>query len=127
MDGTLVDVAKPSENEADFVDRRGAQHHSLNVLAVSDSHFRLLYVNSNNPGRAHDANCFAHSALAQGLAAGNLPFEHAILLGDSGYPCTEHVITPILGNNLTPAQQAFNRSHKRSRVVVEQVSLINFD
>jgi hypothetical protein len=48
-------------------------------------------------------------------------FKGAILLADSGYACTDWVITPVPARNvpLDEAQLAFNRAHKRTRRYVE--------
>ena len=39
VDGTLIEIDAPSENEAAFIDRNG--HHSLNVITPSISVMRI--------------------------------------------------------------------------------------
>ena len=41
------------------------------------------------------------------------------LLGDSGYPCTPNLLTPLLAPS-TPAERAYNRSQKKTRCAVER-------
>jgi len=79
-----------------------------------------MYLNTRNPGRVHDAACFDHSALAHALANHPPLIENGVLLGDTGYGNTQNLVTPLLGDNLTPAQIEYNRAHKKSRAVIEQ-------
>lgn len=42
------------------------------------------------------------------------------LLGDSGYPCTSTLLTPIRDANSRPKKN-YNKAHKKTRVLIEQV------
>jgi len=119
VDGSLIDIATPADDEADYVDRRGNRHHSINMMAVCDVHMRFMYINVNNPGRNHDAGCFDNSAFGHRLAAGYRPFPDAVVLGDSGYTCNDYTITPLLAPN-APEEISFNVAHKRTRCIVER-------
>lgn len=120
MDGTLVNIVTPRLNEDNYVDRRGHKNHSLNVLVVCDSHHRVMYCNPHRPGSNHDSTVLANSALNTALSNGNLPFPRAVFLGDTGYPNRDYLAIPLLGENLNPAQRAYNRAHKKTRCIVEQ-------
>jgi len=121
VDGVLIDIATPAEWEDNFVDRRGAKHHSLNCMAICDANMKVMYLNCNNPGRVHDSNVFEHSAFARALQDHAPLLPGAVYLADSGYGCSEHIVTPIRGNHLNNADELeYNRSHKRTRVRIEQ-------
>lgn len=40
--------------------------------------------------------------------------------GDSGYACTPYMLTPFVERDLTAGQQAYNRAHKATRVMIER-------
>uniref|UniRef100_A0A915IIS0 DDE Tnp4 domain-containing protein n=1 Tax=Romanomermis culicivorax TaxID=13658 RepID=A0A915IIS0_ROMCU len=48
------------------------------------------------------------------------PLDFGYLLGDSGYPCSDIILTPYLKPN-NNQQHRYNSSHKRTRVLIEQV------
>jgi len=120
LDGTLVTMVTPRDNEADYVDRRGARYHSLNIAAVCDAHMKFLYVYCNRPGSTHDSRVWTESAMGESMADGNLPFPRAVILGDAGYGCSSYLLTPLRQGPLDPASAAYNSSHKRTRVVIER-------
>ena len=47
------------------------------------------------------------------------PFDKAVLLGDSGYPLKEWLQVPIASPNPSKAVENFNRSHKKTRRLIE--------
>lgn len=84
---------------------------------VCDNHRKIRDVMIGFPGSVHDSRVFRASPLAQQLGekCGN-----NYLLGDSGYPCLRHLLTPYkdLGN-LTRRQQNYNLKLARTRYVIE--------
>lgn len=81
IDGTLINIVAPEEEEHVFVNRKG--NHSLNVVCVCDSKMRYTYCNTKYPGSSHDSYIWENSQLYH-------LFENGILgggwlLGDSGY------------------------------------------
>ncbi|XP_061182280.1 putative nuclease HARBI1 [Saccostrea echinata] len=114
VDGTFVRIMTPSNNEQDFVNRKG--YHSLNVQMVCDAKFRFTSICANWPGSVHDSRIWRESALCQQFERGE---HNGFLLGDSGYPCRRFLMTPYL-NPQTDAQQRFNASLCRTRVLIEQ-------
>ncbi|XP_071943732.1 uncharacterized protein [Antedon mediterranea] len=129
IDGTHLPVLGPSENKADYHNRKG--WYSIILQAVVDHKFTDIY--AGWPGRTHDARVFAHSALPE-LAANNngLLFSAeknkqlsglnvpVCLIGDPAYPLQPWLMKGYINNNhLTPTQRHFNRQLSSARVVVE--------
>ena len=114
-------VVKPKQEVATlFYDRKG--NTSLNVQAVVGPEMRILHFVNRHPGSAHDSRIFRNSSL-YALLESQPPAGH--LLGDAGYACAPYLLTPfrVRGNNvssLTPAQQRYQKSHARTRNVIER-------
>ena len=71
------------------------------------------------PGSTHDSFVFNNSRIGQRLEAQSFSLEKGLLLGDSGYPCKPYLMTPYL-NPATAKQEAYNKAHTTTRVVIEQ-------
>lgn len=117
IDGTLINIDAPQQNEAQFVDRHG--NHSLNCMVVCGPNCSFYYVSARWPGSVHDSRVLRNSTLYQRFEEGWRPIPNAILLGDSGYPLKEWLITPTFRNFEDPAVLRFNRAHKSTRRLVE--------
>ena len=59
IDGTLIQIIRPSTFENAFVDRKG--EHSINAVMVCGPEMQFYFVNANAPGSFHDARVFALS------------------------------------------------------------------
>ncbi|WAR10387.1 HARB1-like protein, partial [Mya arenaria] len=92
VDGTLVPIIAPHDNEEVYVCRKG--YHALNIQAVVNSNMRFV---------------FRHLELN----------DVGMLLGDSGYPLRHYLMTPVLRPQGIQ-QTAYNVAHARGRVVVER-------
>lgn len=116
LDCTHVRIQSPGGEQAEhFRNRKG--YFSLNVQAACDSHLKFRDVVARWPGATHDSTIFNHSFLKTKFdeaALGN-----SLILGDSGYPVSNYVITPLL-NPITPAEIAFNEAQIRTRNVIER-------
>lgn len=117
VDGTLICIDAPTENEADFVDRHG--NHSINCLFVCGPDYTFYYVCANWPGSVHDARVLRNSTLATRMDNGWRPFPQAIILGDSAYPLKNWLIPPHRQNPVDEAHAEFNRRHKSTRRIIE--------
>ena len=116
IDGSHVPIVKPNESESQFVNRHG--YHSINVLVVCVHDLRFYYCNARWPGSVNDSRILRTSSFQRRLKAGWRPFNGAVLLGDSGFPNTNYLITPIL-LSLSQQANAFNIAHKKTRRIVE--------
>lgn len=70
------------------------------------------------PGSTHDSVIFRTSAVGRQLEGGSHGLEEGVLLGDSGYSCTQFLMTPY-NQPQSPSQEQFNRAHKTTRCVTE--------
>ncbi|KAK6172692.1 hypothetical protein SNE40_016303 [Patella caerulea] len=91
VDGTQIKIATPTENENDFINRKGV--HALNVQMICDSKFRITSLCANWPGSVHDSRIWRQCELNNQFQNG---IHDGLLLGDSGYPCLKYLMTPFL-------------------------------
>lgn len=117
IDGTLIDIKAPPVDEDQYVDRHG--NHSLNCMVVCGPQLQAYYVSARWPGRVADMRVLRNSDLYAAFEAGWRPFSNAIILGDSGYGLREWLIPPIGGSANDVHEDNFNRSHKKTRRIVE--------
>ncbi|XP_052067175.1 putative nuclease HARBI1 [Mytilus californianus] len=92
IDGTHIRITGPSIDEPVFVNRKGI--HSINVQAICDHEGRFTNISARWPGSAHDSHVFRTSAIGQHLENGYQGVGQGVLLGDSGYPCRQFLLTP---------------------------------
>ncbi|XP_062607335.1 putative nuclease HARBI1 [Saccostrea cucullata] len=113
VDGTLVPILSPKEDEFAFVCRKG--FHALNVQGVVDATLRFTNYVCKWPGSVHDSFIFRECRLYELLQ--NQPL--GWLLGDSGYALKSFLMTPK-NNPQTEAEEKYNRAHSQTRIVVER-------
>ncbi|KAF9420672.1 hypothetical protein HW555_003219 [Spodoptera exigua] len=85
-------------------------------MVVCDADLKIMDIVTRWRGSVHDSRIFRECRLKQRFEAGAFS---GILLGDSGYPCTPYLFTPLL-NPTTPQEERYNRSHIRTRNTVER-------
>ncbi|KAG9283459.1 putative nuclease HARBI1 [Astyanax mexicanus] len=115
IDGTLIQIARPSLNEPAYFSRKG--YPALNVQVVCDSQGVFTDIVAKWPGSTHDSFIWANSALCQVAEGGG--FKGSWLLGDSGYPLRPYLLTPIQQAR-TEAEERYNSAHTQTRAVVER-------
>ena len=115
IDGTLISILTPHEDEHLYVSRKGG--HSLNILAICDTNMKFLYVVVKYPGSTNDAYIWSNCHLEQILENGDLG--DGWLLGDSGFGLDRHLLTPI-SDPQTQAERDYNSAHCRTRQVIER-------
>lgn len=116
VDGSLIPIDAPSNNEFAFVDRKG--QHSLNCMFVCGSSLQFFYVNSNWPGSLHDSRVLRLSSFYDQMEQGNI-FPNAVFLGDSGYPLKTWLMTPLHHDPYNPGERRYNRRLKETRRLIE--------
>jgi hypothetical protein len=107
-------VSLPLDVQRAYQNRKG--WYSLNVQAVVDGRYRFLNVDASWPGSCHDSRILRDSAL---WPAFEQQLIDGILLGDSGYPSRQWLLTPY-ANLINAVQQRYNDAHASGRVCVEQ-------
>lgn len=117
VDGSLFPIDAPSIHEASFVDRKG--NHSINAIVVCGPKLEFFYGSARWPGSVHDARVLRNCSLFESWESGWRPFPGAVLLGDSGYPLLEWLLTPICRNVNADALAVYLRKHKSTRRLVE--------
>ncbi|XP_011268108.2 putative nuclease HARBI1 [Camponotus floridanus] len=116
IDCTHVKIQSPGGEEAEvFRNRKGI--FSINVQAVCDSALKFLDIVARWPGSTRDSTIFNASRIRAKFINGEMG--DALLLGDSGYACTNFLLTPLLETH-TQAEELYSESQIRTRNVVER-------
>ena len=114
IDGTHIKIQKPQENAENYINRKGI--YSINTQVVCDHKLRIVDIVCRWPGSVHDARIFENSIIKHNLATRILD---GIILGDSGYPCNNYILTPVLRPR-REEERRYNASHIRTRNSVER-------
>jgi hypothetical protein len=93
VDGTHVNIKAPSENEPQFINRH--HNHSINVMIICGPTMKIFYISARWPGSVNDSRVLRNSIVYADFEAGRLPFENAIVLGDSIYPEKQWLVPMI--------------------------------
>ena len=80
IDGTMINIDAPSENEEQFVNRKGT--HAINALLVCGPHHQYYYVSARWPGSVHDSRVLKNTELYRKFESGWRPFTNAVILGN---------------------------------------------
>ncbi|KAL0809470.1 hypothetical protein ABMA28_011640 [Loxostege sticticalis] len=117
IDCTHVAIVRPTENEERFFNRK--HYHSLNVQAICDVHRNILNVDASYGGATHDSFIWSHHEIKAHLES--LQNEETLyLLGDSGYPLREYMMTPIDSAVEDSPEGRYNTIQKRARSTIER-------
>ena len=116
IDGSHIPIVAPSINEPLYVDRKG--YHSINVQAICDDNSRFIDAVVKWPGCNHDTFMWRQSGIKQGISSGEIQTVDGWFLGDSGYPLSSKLITPIL-SPVTSRERRYNRAFLKTRKTIE--------
>ena len=115
VDWTHIRIQRPSEDEADYINRHF--YHSINVQAICQPDGMFSDVLARFPGSVHDSRIWKISGAGMQVENNFSIGEH--ILGYSGYMMRPYLLTPYRQPISTP-QSNYNYTHKRTRVIVEQ-------
>lgn len=110
IDSTHIPIIAPAMDEGDYVNV-----HSINVQIICDAAHLITNAEARWPGSVHDSHIFHESRLSDRFASGE---SVGYLLGDRGYPCLPHLLTPYPDPEPGP-QQCYNAALNRTRARVE--------
>ena len=113
VDGTHIRISPP-DGERHYLNRKG--YHSLNIQCICDHEMLFRDVVARWPGATHDSFIWNNSSVKERISNGEL---RGTIIGDSGYPLRHYLMTPYPRPS-TPAQESYNRAHKRTRVLIER-------
>lgn len=94
-------MAPPLAVERDYVNRKN--FHSINMQAIVDERCRFLNLVARWPGSTHDSFVLRNSAVWDAFERGDI---NGLILGDSGYPNRDWLMTPII-NPTTDAKRRY--------------------
>ncbi|KAJ8926234.1 hypothetical protein NQ314_021422 [Rhamnusium bicolor] len=115
IDMSHIKIDKPSNDPDSYLNRK--HFFSIQLQVVCDHRRKIRDVFVGYPGSVHDSRVFRTSPLYETLGekCGN-----NYLLGDSGYPCMRHLLTPYRDSgNLNRRQNNFNLKLSKNRYVIE--------
>lgn len=116
IDGTQIPVlAAGVPNRELYRNRKGII--AINVQAICDAKMRFWDVVARWPGSVHDSRIFANCKICAMFEAKQLP--DGWLIGDSGYPSRQFLLTPI-SNPKSKPERDFNFTHAQQRNVIER-------
>nr|CAD2165111.1 unnamed protein product [Meloidogyne enterolobii] len=133
LDGKLVRLRKPNNSGSLYHDYK--RNFSLNMLALCDFRFRIIYVDVGEYGYKGDANVFSSSSLKAKLNDNllnipeptnlpGLPDSDKInyfIVADAAFPLSLNIMKPFAGNALSHKQRIYNYRISRARRVIENV------
>ena len=114
IDGTLIEIIRPSLAEASYFCRKG--WHAINCQMVTNANYEFISLRVKDGGRSHDSTIFLSSILCEEFRRG---LHNGRLIGDSGYRLLAFLLT-LYRNPTEDWQVAYNRALLRTRVIVEQ-------
>lgn len=117
VDGTQIRILSPRVNEHVYVCRKG--YHSLNVQGICDAKLRFMNIVCKYPGSAHDSFIWKNCTIYQYFEQHTDDESPRWLLGDSGYPLSSFLMTPVANPN-TPAETTYNHKHCHTRNAIER-------
>ena len=115
VDGTHICIQAPSIQEHEYVNRKG--RHSINVQVLCDAQLRIVNAVVRFPGSVHDARILRESSIWNHFES--QPRLDGFILGDSGYPLRDWLLTPIL-NPRTAAERRYETAFTSTRATVER-------
>jgi hypothetical protein len=116
VDCTHIKIQSPGGCNAElYRNRKGT--FSINTQVICDASLRIRNIVARWPGSTHDSHIFHSSRVRHDFEIGI--YGKNVLVGDSGYSCTNYLITP-LDEVETEAERLFQESQVRTRNPIER-------
>lgn len=116
IDGTHVAIIKPPEAENGYVYYNRKHFYSINALAACDADMKFVFVDAQYPGSVHDSAVWQMARLESLIKDDGSTF----ILGDSGYPSTNTILTPVDRPTPDSSEERYNNAHKHTRNIIER-------
>lgn len=116
IDCTHIKVKAPVELQHEYINRKNT--FSINTQAACDADLMFIDCFAQFPGSVHDARILRESGLYRAMERHPRAIQ-GIILGDSGYPIREWLITPFM-NPQEQAEENFNTAHVLTRNIIER-------
>ena len=127
IDGTHINIKKPSENSHDCINRKG--RFSISVEVCCDYRYCFFDVVIKWPGSVHDARIFQNCALNTLMMGVIPPCKKLIveneqevpicILGDPAYPLLPFLMKEVTGNGRSENEHFFGYRLSSARMVIE--------
>ncbi|XP_050517564.1 putative nuclease HARBI1 [Diabrotica virgifera virgifera] len=115
IDGTHIKINKPQEDPDSYLNRK--HFYSIQAQVVCDNKKKIRDIFVGYPGSVHDSRVFRTSTLFDSLEE---KCGEYFIIGDSGYPCLRHCLTPFQDRgNLTRRQRNYNYLLSKNRYLIE--------
>ena len=90
------------------------------MQAICDDNSRFIDAVVKWPGCTHDGDAYMwrQSGIKQGISSGEIQTVDGWFLGDSGYPLSSKLMTPIL-SPVTSRERRYNRAFLKTRKTIE--------
>ncbi|ENN83248.1 hypothetical protein YQE_00393, partial [Dendroctonus ponderosae] len=116
VDGTQIRIQSPGGEDAEIF-RNRKSYFSINTQVICDADLKFINLVASWPGSSHDSTIFNNSNVCTRFERGE--FANGILLGDSGYPLKNFLLTPLRNPN-NREQNLYNEALIRTRVTIER-------
>ena len=113
IDGTHIEIQGIGQYRCAYTTRKLI--YAINTTIVCDSYKRIRFASVGCPGAYNDCRVFDYTPFALNSEA--ILGVNSVLLGDSAYTLTKHMVVPYSTPN--SVQKAFNYIHAKTRVTVE--------
>ncbi|KAJ8929175.1 hypothetical protein NQ314_018158 [Rhamnusium bicolor] len=115
IDGTHIRIDKPTEDADSYLNRK--HYHSIQAQMVCDHRKMIRDIFVGFPGSVHDSRVLRNSPLYNTLPE---KCQDYFILGDSGYPCLPHLLTPFRDTGqLSRRQRNYNYLLSKNRYLAE--------
>lgn len=117
IDGFHVAILKPTENEQNYINRKG--YHSINSQIICDHQLKIRSIYANYGGSTHDSFIWRVSEAQQYIINIYQNRERCWFIGDSGYPLQPYLLNPFR-NPANDSEIRFNNALASTRNLVER-------
>lgn len=129
IDGKHVRIIQPPGSGSTYFNYK--KYFSIVLLAVCDSNYRFIYIDTGSYGKASDSSVFKNSELLKKIKENtlNIPKSKPLstggdnlsftFIGDEAFGLSTYMLRPYGGKNLSQQKKIFNYRLSRARRYIE--------